>query len=443
MSCNANYTEELKAIVDDHEGNVIELVQDFLQGTGFLEWTVLFAGRFPASAGEDSHYVVGLAYILSIMAAHLISLIFVVYFVAKFFRQLPARVTDKSMNFPNIIFTGWDYTVSEEAAAKTMRICITGEVKTAFDDEHFLEKKKQRTKRQKMTLILTRIAINFAVVVMICAGWTGIYFLVDLSQNNLEEGKSSREFLWEYAPTVTVTAFNFLYPLFFSFVVPYEHYRGHTELLITLVRCVFVRLTSLVVLMFTQIIVISQEERSCDPSDSNICWETRLGQQIYSVLVLDLLIQIGMTFVVDVARKSLCHFDNALCQTVGRIEFFVPTHVLDIVYLQSTFWMSIIFAPILTTASSLYFCLLFGLKLFTVTYTCVPATRVFRASRSSAMFMTILCLAFLLCLVPNGLAVLLLRPSLACSPFRGLDYSWQLFTHYVCQLTSHATYWIR
>lgn len=418
------------------------LVQDFLQGTGFLEWTILFAGYFPAMANPDRHYKLGLAYILSVVTVLLISLIFVVYFVAKFFRQLPAKVGDKTTDFPNIIFTAWDYTVREEKAAKTMQISIMGEVKTAFDDELFLERKRQRTRKQRITLILIRIAINTAVIVLIFAGWAGIYFLVDVSQENLD-AQSSREFLWEYAPTVTVSAFNFVYPLLFSLVVPYEHYRGHVELFITLVRCVFVRLTSLVVLMFTKIIVISKNPRSCDLSDTYICWETRLGQQIYSNLLLDMLLHLGMTLVVDVARKSLCRFDNTLCKTLSHIEFFVPTHVLDIVYLQSTCWMSVIFAPILTMVNSLCFCLLFGLKLFTVTYTCVPATRVFRASRSSAMFMTILCLAFLLCLVPNGLALLYLRPSLACSPFRGLDYSWQMFTYYVCQMTNAGTSWIR
>lgn len=443
QDCSTNYTNNLENIEAEHKGDVIKLAQDFLQGTGFLEWTILFAGRFPASANLDSHYKLGLAYILSVITVLLISLIFVVYFVAKFFRQLPAKVGDKSTNFPNIIFPAWDYTVREEKAAKTMHISITGEVKTAFDDELFLERKQQRTRNQRITLILTRIAINAAVVVLVCAGWTGIYFLVDLSQKNLDKSQPSQKFLWEYAPTVTVSAFNFVYPLLFSLVVPYEHYRGHTELLITLVRCVFVRLTSLVVLMFTKIIVISQKPQSCDLENPYICWETYLGQQIYSNLLLDMLLHLGMTLVVDVARKSLFRFDNALCKTLGRIEFFVPTHVLDIVYLQSMCWMSVIFAPILTMVSSLWFCLLFGLKLFTVTYTCVPATRVFRASRSSAMFMTILCLAFLLCLVPNGMALLYLRPSSACSPFRGLDYSWQMFTYYVCQMTNASTNWIR
>lgn len=347
------------------------------------------------------------------------------------------------MNFPNTIFTGWDFTVQEAEAAKTMHISITGELKTALDDILFHERKKQRTRKQYVTLILIRAAVNVGVLVLIVAGWAGIYFLVDKSRKNLGDVESSQTFLWEYAPTITVTAFNFVYPTLFSLVVPYEHYRGHTELLITLVRCVFVRLTSLVVLIFTKIIVISQETRSCDSSNPYICWETHLGQQIYSILVLDILVQFGLTFVVDVILKSLCHFDNALCQRLGCIEFFVPTHVLDIVYIQSTFWLSVIFAPILTIFSSLYLSLLFGFKLFTVTYTCVPATKIFRASRSSAMFMTILCLAFLLCLVPNSMALLYLHPSLACSPFRGLNYSWDMFTHYVCQLTNASTYWIR
>ena len=415
-------------------------MQDFLQGTGFLEWTILFAGRYPASAG-DSSYLISLAYLLSVFTAYFISFVFVVYFVAKFFRQAPARAREKSTNFSNIVFTGWDYTVREAAAASTVQICIRGEVKAALDDDQFLQRKLCRTKKDYGTLILTRTCINVLVITLIIGGWTGIYFLVDVSQKNMEQD-SSQKFFWEYAPIVTVEAFNFLYPLLFTFVVPYEQYRGHTELLITLIRSVFVRLTSLSILMFTKLIVISQEARSCDPADPFICWETHLGQQVYSVFVLGAIVQFGMTFIVDVGRKALGYFNIPLLKKLSEIEFFVPGHVLDVVYLQSICWLSIIHAPILAIVCSLYFCLLFGLKLFTVTFTCVPATRVFRASRSSAMFMTILCLAFLLCLVPNGMALLYLQPSLACSSFRGLDYSWQVLTYYVCRMTG-STYWVR
>lgn len=442
-NCSLTYTNYLKKIVKDHKWRVTELVQDFLQGTGFLEWTILFAGRYPASAG-DSSYLVSLAYLLSTLVAYFISFVFVLYFVAKFFRQLPARVRDKSTTtFSSIIFTGWDYTVREAAAANTVHICITGEVKAAFDDLQFLQIKSSRTKRDYVKLILTRAFINILVVALIIGGWVGIYFLVDASQRNIN-GKSTQKqkFVWEYAPTVAVEVFNFLYPLFFTFVVPYEQYRGHTELLVTLFRCVFVRLTSLIVLMLTKLIVISQESRTCNRTDPYICWETHLGQQIYSILILGAIVQFGMTFVVNVARKALGRINNSLLKRFSEIDFFVPAHVLDVVYLQSICWMSIIHAPILAIVCSFYLCLLFGFKLFTVTYTCVPATRVFRASRSSAMFMTILCLAFLLSLVPNGMALLYLEPSKACSPFRGLDYSWQVLTYYVCKMTD-STYWIR
>lgn len=440
LTCNENYTESLKEIEQDHKQNFIKLVQDFLQGTGLFEWTILFAGRYPASAG-DSGYLVSLAYLLSVFTAYLISFVFVVYFVAKFFRQTPLRLREKSTTFANIVFTGWDYTVRGAEAARTVHICFTGEVRTAFDDDQFLKKKLRRTRRESVTLFLTRACVNVVVAGLIIGGWVGIYFLVDVSQKNIDGG-SNEKFFWEYAPTATVAAFNFLYPFLFTFVVRYEHYRGHTELLVTLIRSVFVRLTSLVVLMFTKLIVISQESRSCDPEDPFICWETNLGQQVYSVFVLDAILHCGMTFVVDVARKALGHFNSPVLKALSQIEFFVPGHVLDVVYLQCICWLSIIHAPVLFIVCSLYFCLFFFFKLFTVSVTCVPATRVFRASRSSAMFMTILCLAFLLCLVPNGMALLYLRPSLACSPFRGLDYSWQVLTYYVCRLTG-STYWIR
>ncbi|KAK8746298.1 hypothetical protein OTU49_017352, partial [Cherax quadricarinatus] len=330
-------------------------------------------------------------------------------------------------------------------AARIQHTLFICDVKAAFDDEEFLRKKKKRTRKNLATLYFTRALINLVILVLIVGGWTAIYFLVDKLQKsgNTSTENVSQHFLWQYAPTMTVAALDTVYPLIFKSVVTYEHYRGRTELLITLVRCVLIRLMSLAILVITNLTLISQHSNVCDPTvNEYICWETRLGQQVYSVLVLDVLIKVFMTFVVNVARCKLGRFDYAICKRVSRLEFDVSDHTLDIVSIQSICWLGILHAPLMALLCFFCFCILFGLKLFTVSWTCVPPSRLFRASRSSAMFMTILSLTFFVCIIPNGLALLIFTPSKACSPFRGLGYGWQILTYYICNMDNSDS-WIR
>ncbi|XP_042243124.1 transmembrane channel-like protein 7 isoform X2 [Homarus americanus] len=442
LQCNTNYREYIEDVVKNHSGDSVALVQDFLQGTGFLEWSVLFSGYYTPKV-NDGHYLISLAYVLTVLFVYFISLFYVVYFVAKFLRKTTGYSDKYNMTYTNIVFTGWDFTVNEHDAAQTQHSLVVSEVKAAFDDEQFFKTKQNRNNCDLAVLYLTRLFINVMVLALIVGGWTGIYFLVRQSEDESESEEEYKQFLWEYAPTVTVSALNFVYPIIFDFVVKYEHYRGRTELFITLSRCVLIRLTSLAILVITKMNVISEDSHDCDPTRNGfICWETHLGQQIYSVLVLDFIIQIGMTFVVGVARTAVGHLEHPLCKAVGHMEFYVPSHVLDIVYTQALCWLSILYSPIMAAICFLYFCILFGLKFFTVTWTCVPPTRVFRTSRSSAMFMTILSIAFVVCLVPNGLALLLLTPSKACSPFRGLGCGWEALTDYICNMDNFAS-WIR
>ncbi|XP_071517744.1 transmembrane channel-like protein 7 isoform X2 [Panulirus ornatus] len=439
QGCNRNYVEHLESVVSNHRGKVTDLVQDFLQGTGFLEWTLLFSGFYPVTT--DGDYLVSLAYILTVLLVYFISLIYVVVFAARFLRHTSGTGSEYGMIFSNIIFAGWDFTVSESAAVHTEHRLIVSEVKAAFDDEEFHEKKLKRTRNDLAQLYLARVLVNIFVLFLITGGWTGIYFLVKEAEKPVDD--PFQQDLWSYAPTVCVALLNFIYPVIFNFVVTFEHYRGRTELLLTLGRCVLIRLTSLGILVITKLHLIYYQSRGCDPEGQDyICWETHLGQQVYSVLVLDVLIQIGMTFVINVSRKGLSHFENSLCKRASRIEFDVPGHVLDIVYVQAICWLGVLYSPLMATVCYFTFCILFGLKLFTLTWTCVPATRVFRASRSSAMFTTILLLAFLMCLMSNGWAMFFLCPSEACSPFRGLGNSWESLTYYICRINNSA-YWIR
>ncbi|XP_066990001.1 transmembrane channel-like protein 7 [Macrobrachium rosenbergii] len=449
QECNKNYTDKVRNDVEAHSHKWTALLQDFLQGTGFLEWTFLFSGYYPPAVAKGN-YVISLAYLLTVFVTYIVSLVFVVRFVAKFLSKAFVSIHSNRTNFPEIVFAAWDYTIKEPAAAKTESALFLCEVKAALDDDNYNKRSLARTRRDEIILYSTRIVINLLIIALIGGSWAGIYFLVTIipaapqasPSDNIEV--SLRNFFWEYAPTLTVAGLNLIFPIIFSILVAYEQYTGRKELFLTLGRCVLVRLTSLGILIITKISVIYErnQEGSCDVSDEFICWETHLGQQVYAILVLDMIIQIAMTFLVNVARMMLTFLQNPVCQKLGTIEFFVPGHVLDVVYIQAVCWVGLLYSPLLVPCCFVYFCFTFLCKLFTISVTCVPASRVFRASRSSAMFMTILALAFFMCVIPNALAMLYLQPSIACSPFRGLEYAWQVLIYYICGLTG-SSYWIR
>ncbi|KAK3866738.1 hypothetical protein Pcinc_027746 [Petrolisthes cinctipes] len=440
LVCNNNYTRYVDSVVEDHQHKVAGLIRDFLLGTGFLEWTALFSGYYPASVGEDS-YLVSLAYILSVLAVYLVSLVAVVYFVAKFLRQAPRLSHKYGLTYTRIVFTGWDFAICEKGTAKTEHSLILSEFRMALDDEQHTNTKKRRTRNEWIKLFLVRIVINLLILILIIGGWVGIFYLVKEAQQHVSN--PLERFVWNYMPTVTTSIVNFIYPLIFNIVVKYEHYRGRKELFITLMRCVFIRLTSLTFLIGTKLDFISRQSRTCDAGDEvYICWETHMGQQLYSVLILDFLIQIVLTFVLNVCRKFLRRFKNSWFQSLAYQEFYVPGHVLDIVYVQCILWLSVPYAPLMPVVCWFYLLLLFAFKFFTVSVTCVPATRVFRASSSSSMFMTVLCLAFALCVVGTYVGLFYICPSKACSPFRGLGNTWEVITYYICRLEGAAD-WLR
>lgn len=440
LECNNNYTSYVDSQVQEHQYKVGALIRDFLQGTGFLEWTILFSGYYPASVGDDN-YLISLAYILSVLVVYLVSLVAVVYSVAKFMRRAPRLSRNYGLTYSRIMFSGWDFAICEKRTAKTEHSLLLSEFRAVFDDEEHTNAKKRRTKNEWIKLFLVRSVINLFILCLIVGEWVGIFYLVKEAERHVSD--PFQNFVWNYMPTVTISVLNFIYPIIFDIVVKYEHYRNSKELFITLMRCVFVRLTSVAFLIGSKLNFIARQTRTCDASGEDyICWETHMGQQLYSVLILDFLIQIGLTFVVNVLRRFLRRFKNSFCQTLANQEFYVPGHVLDIVYVQSILWLSVPYSPLMPVVCWFYLLLLFSFKLFTVSVTCVPATRVFRASSSSSMFMTVLCLAFAMCVVGSLVGLFYICPSKACSPFRGLGNTWEVITYYICRLEGAAD-WLR
>lgn len=321
---------------------------------------------------------------------------------------------------------------SEEESVTIQKQDIFGKIKLTLS---YLQRRRDlalRTSDQKLKLMAKRIFINLVIFAILGSLFVLIYWVVgvkapellleqkcqsyDLEFEDLTDFSSFKCFAIEYLPSVVVTISNLVAPFVFGKLILYEEYEANTKLLFNLARCIFLRLASVLVTLFSlQKKVncdyaegcigfngnLTTNSRDCKPdfpifkacSNENlddfgincekpICWETYVGQQLYKLTLVDFLVQLGVLFLFDGPRRylighclkgteTLQSFRNA----VGVINFDVTKHVLDIVYSQTICWVGIFYAPLLSLVTVIKLFILFYLRLFHVNFVSLKFSR--------------------------------------------------------------------
>ncbi|KAM7393772.1 hypothetical protein PAMP_020621 [Pampus punctatissimus] len=360
-----------------------EHITDLLSGGGFLEQTYLFYGYYKVDKIHfpKTTYNLPLAYLLATKAYLFLSLIWIVKRSAAGFKRNLVQDEDRFQSFCNKIFAGWDFCITNENAA-----------------------------RLKRSSLLYELRVNF---------------IVDL--------------IYEYLPSIVITLANFITPLLFSIIINYEDYSPAFEIRFTLMRCVFMRLTSIGVLLFSlwsQITHCENEPCICGYNHSLYsCWETRVGQEMYKLTIFDFIIIVAVTIFVEFPRKLIVQYcDCGLAKWWGQQEFAVPQNVLEIVYGQTICWIGTFYCPILPAICTIKYFFIFYIKKVSLINNCRPATRPFRASSSNFFFLGVLLIGLLLACVPVTVSVAQINCSQACGPFVNYTTSWEVLPRTVSQL---------
>jgi hypothetical protein len=93
------------------------------------------------------------------------------------------------------------------------------------------------------------------------------------------------------------------------------------------------------------------------------CWETYVGQQFYKLVVLDIITQFLNTFVVETLAYQLSKLDCLKFLTFIPFEFDLGIRFLDLLYIQTIFWCSFFFSPMLSVIATFYYFIIFYLRL--------------------------------------------------------------------------------
>ncbi|ELK32899.1 Transmembrane channel-like protein 4 [Myotis davidii] len=209
---------------------------------------------------------------------------------------------------------------------------------------------------------------------------------------------------------------------------------------------VFLRLASLLVLLFSLWDQITcrgnAEAENCKVCGYNYkalpCWETRLGQEMYKLLLFDLLTGLAIMLLIQFPQKLLCGLCSGPLGRLGTQEFQVPDEVLGLIYAQTVVWVGSFFCPLLPLLNTAKFLLLFYLKKLTLFSTCSPASRTFRASTANFFFPMVLLLGLAISAIPVLYSIFLIPASKLCGPFRGYRSIWDQIPESISRLPQTA-----
>uniref|UniRef100_A0A8C8RRN7 Transmembrane channel-like protein n=1 Tax=Pelusios castaneus TaxID=367368 RepID=A0A8C8RRN7_9SAUR len=416
-------------------------IKDLLSGTGFLEMTSLFYGYYTIDTVEFSviKYNVPLAYLLTTLVYLSLSLIWIVKRSVEGFKQSLIHEEDQFQSYCNKIFAGWDFCITDLNASRLKHSSLQYELKTDLEEERQRQKKAERTTEEKLRIYSLRIFLNIIVLAVLSGCFYAIYIATVFSQENISHDSNKitieGSLLVQYLPSIVITLANFIAPLFFSMIIKFEDYSPAFEIRLTLMRCVFVRLANIGVLLFSlgnQILSCADEDcKSCGYNYMLYpCWESRVGQEMYKLMIFDFIIILAMAVFIDFPRKLLVTYCSCKAvQWCGLQEFGIPDNVLEIVYGQTICWIGAFYSPLLPAIATIKYFIVFYIKKISLMHTCRPSTRPVRASSSNFFFLVVLLIGLILGFIPLGLSIAQIGSSKACGPFINFKTSWDVVPH--------------
>ncbi|XP_070300709.1 transmembrane channel-like protein 7 [Salvelinus sp. IW2-2015] len=106
------------------------------------------------------------------------------------------------------------------------------------------------------------------------------------------------------------------------------------------------------------------------------CWESRVGQEMYKLMIFDFIIIGAVTVFVEFPRKLIVDYcDCGLAKWWGQQEFAIPQNVLEIVYGQTICWIGTFYCPLLPAICTIKYFIIFYIKKVTLVNNCARHRR--------------------------------------------------------------------
>ncbi|XP_020859079.1 voltage-gated chloride channel TMC4 [Phascolarctos cinereus] len=423
---------------------------NLLSGEGHLEWSPLFYGFYPVQL-TGSTFQLPIAYLLSTFLSGFLCLLLILRRSVSGLKQTLLIESGVLTSYSHRVFSAWDFGLQGSGPVELRKRAIRYELQVELEEASMRKLAEARTRAQWAGLWVTRILLNLLVLALLAAAFYGVYWATDPDKNLQEDpvvqATPLLKLLIAYLPSIFISTANLILPPVFSLITSLEGYTRSRQVQLILLRTVVLRLASLVVLLvslWNQITCEGKPEAEACAAcgyDYNIlpCWETRVGQEMYKLLLFDLLTCLAVPLLIQFPRKllgSMC--GGRLGRLVETMEFQVPDEVLGLVYGQTLVWVGGFYCPLLALLNTVKLLLTFYLKRFTLFAFCSPASRTFRASTANFFFPLVLLLGLAISAVPVLYGIFVIPPSKLCGPFQGQPDIWAAIPNAIQGLSQGA-----
>ncbi|XP_055448365.1 transmembrane channel-like protein 8 isoform X2 [Psammomys obesus] len=403
---------------------------NILTGRAFNN-TYLFYGAYRAGPEGSSAYSIRLAYLLSPMVCLLLCFCGTLRRMAEGFPQQSLLGQGYRAPLSAKVFSSWDFCIRVREAATIKKHEISNELKVELEEGHRLELAQQRTRAQKACHLLTYLRTNIFFALLVVGAISAIFWATKYSQDNKEE---SLFLVLQYLPPGVISLVNFLGPQLFTVLVQLEDYSPSTEVNLTLIWCVVLKLASLGMFSFSlgqTVLCIGRNKTSCERYGYDACdyrcWENSVGEELYKLTIFNFLLTVAFAFLVSLPRRLLVErFSGRFWTWLDREEFLVPKNVLDIVAAQTITWMGLFYCPLLPLLNSVFLFLTFYIKKYTLLRNSRVSPRLFRASSTTFFFQLVLLFGLLLAAAPLAYVISSTHSSWDCGLFTNYSAPWQV-----------------
>ncbi|XP_065809242.1 transmembrane channel-like protein 7 isoform X2 [Labrus bergylta] len=373
-------------------------VLDFFLGSGYLDRSPVFLGFYTPGSLNKPCLKTPLLYFAGILTILFLSLIMVVHRTIVGYKHTWMLGRRYSTNMSYKIFCGWDFTIQDPIAATLKRSFIRNDLKLFLDEQRFSLREEQRTLGQRVFLYLLRFILNVLILSLLGGAFCLIYYATRKSQEEIKHNWLV-SLLLQYLPSITITSINLVLPLIFRKISSFEDYSFTTQVNATLVRSIFLKLTSLGIFLF---FIFSTKE-----PEQNVfqCRQNKFGREMYKLCIFNFLTTFCTAFFLNYPRMLVKEKlpSSLLARLMGKQRFLITFNVLDLVYIQTVSWVGVFYCPLLPLIGTVTLTASFYIKKFTVLQCCVAEQRMFRGSSSSVLFHFMLLLGLLMAAVTLGL----------------------------------------
>ncbi|XP_037674728.1 transmembrane channel-like protein 4 isoform X2 [Choloepus didactylus] len=222
---------------------------NLLSGEGYMEWSPLFYGFYPP------RQTLALTYLCSVFAIGLLCLLLILHRSVSGMKQTLLAESGTLTSYSHRVFSAWDFGLGGDEHVRLRQRLILYELRVELEEAVVRRRAAVRTLGQQAWVWSLRLLLNLLVVALLGAAFYGVYwatrYTVELQEKPFVQQMPLIKLGVDYLPSIFIFAVNFFLPPVFNLIAPLEGYTRSCQIAFILLRTVFLRLASLVVLLLS------------------------------------------------------------------------------------------------------------------------------------------------------------------------------------------------